>query len=397
MLLNRRSLLLSSLISGFVGKLKFASAENNISSPELVKLGNTDLIIPNIGYGSSSTSDERIVKHAFNNGIRYFDTAESYHGGDSEVSIGNALKNVRHEVVIGSKTKARTYDNKKDFMKSLEDSLKRLRTDYIDIYFNHAVNSVSRLENTDWWEFIEKAKLDGKIRYSGVSGHGSNLADCLEYCIDRNLVDVILSAFSFAQDPKFLEKLRHTFHFVAINPRLPEVLFKAKNKGVGIIAMKTLAGARLNDMRPYEDKDYTYAQAAIKWALNTEYADAAIISMTSNSIIDELTSIPNIKYTDSKSFSLLEKYYSINHESICPPGCGSCKNSCPNDVHISDVMRSKMYALDYKNPNKALLSYTSIENNASACLSCSGEPCSNSCDYNLNIKKLNTLSHKLLS
>ena len=49
MLLNRRSLLLSSLISGFVGKLKFASAENNISSPELVKLGNTDLIIPNIG------------------------------------------------------------------------------------------------------------------------------------------------------------------------------------------------------------------------------------------------------------------------------------------------------------------------------------------------------------
>ena len=122
-----------------------------------------DLIIPNIGYGSSSTSDERIVKHAFNNGIRYFDTAESYHGGDSEISIGNALKNVRHEVVIGSKTKARTYDNKKDFMKSLEDSLKRLRTDYIDIYFNHAVNSVSRLENTDWWEFIEKAKLDGKI------------------------------------------------------------------------------------------------------------------------------------------------------------------------------------------------------------------------------------------
>ena len=71
----------------------------------------------------------------------------------------------------------------------------------------------------------------------------------LEFCIDRNLVDVILSAFSFAQDPKFLEKLRHTFHFVAINPRLPEVLLKAKNKGVGIIAMKTLAGSRLNDMR----------------------------------------------------------------------------------------------------------------------------------------------------
>ncbi|MFL2682137.1 MAG: aldo/keto reductase [Alphaproteobacteria bacterium] len=394
MLLNRRSFLLSTLLSG---NFKIANAKRNTLKTELVRLGNTDLIIPNIGYGSSSTSDENIVKHAFKNGIRYFDTAESYVGGDSESSIGNALKDVRHEIVIGTKTKARTYDNKRDYMKSLEDSLKRLRTDYIDIYYNHAVNSISRLENTDWWEFIDKAKSDGKIRYSGVSGHGSNLADCLEYCIDRNLVDVILSAFSFAQDPKFFEKLRHTFHFVAINPRLPEVLLKAKNKGIGIIAMKTLAGARLNDMRPYENEDFTYAQAAIKWALNTDYADAAIISMTSNSLINELTSISNKKFTDNKSFSLLKQYYKLNHENICPPGCGACKNSCPNDVQISDVMRSKMYALDYKNPNKALISYSAIENNASACLSCSGKPCLGSCDYNLDIKKLNTSSHKLLS
>ena len=56
-----------------------------------------------------------------------------------------------------------------------------------------------------------------------------------------------------------------------------------------------------------------------------------------------------------------------------------------------------MYALDYKNPNKALTSYAAIENNASACLSCSGKPCLSSCDYNLDIKKLNTSSHKLLS
>jgi hypothetical protein len=282
-------------------------------------------------------------------------------------------------------------------MSALEGSLKRLNTDYIDIYYNHAVNSISRLKNTDWWEFIEKAKLEGKVRYTGISGHGSNLADCLEYCIDRNLVDIILSAFSFAQDPKFLEKLRHTFHFVAINPRLPEVLVKARNKGIGIIAMKTLAGSRLNDMRPYESKQLTYAQAAIKWALNTNYADAAIISMTSNSLIDEITTISDKKYAKNHYFELLKKYYQINHESICPPGCGVCKNVCPSNVEISEVMRSKMYALDYKNPNKALLTYSSINNNALACLSCSGKPCLNSCDYNLDIKNLNVMSHKLLA
>ena len=394
MFLNRRSFMLGTLLAG---NYKIANANKQTLESKLVKLGNTDLVIPNIGYGSSSTSDENIVTHAFNRGIRYFDTAESYVGGDSESSIGKALKNVRHDVVIGTKTKARTYDDKRDFMNSLENSLKRLKTDYIDIYYNHAVNSISRLENTDWWEFIEKAKLEGKIRYSGISGHGSNLADCLEYCIDNNLVDIILSAFSFAQDPKFLEKLRHTFHFVAINPRLPEVLHKARNKGVGIIAMKTLAGARLNDMRPYESEELTYAQAAIKWALDTEYADAAIISMTSNSLINELTSLKNSRESFQKSFALLKKYYQINYENICPPGCSSCKSSCPNEVQISEVMRSKMYALDYKNSNKALLTYAAISNNANPCLTCSGSPCSNICDYNLDIKKLNTLSHKLLS
>ena len=392
--LNRRSFLFSSLLSA---NLTINKLDANQVEPELIKLGKTDLVIPNIGYGSSSTSDEKIVKHAYDRGVRYFDTAESYVGGDSESSIGNVLKSVRHEVVIGTKTKARTYQNKKDYMSALEGSLKRLNTDYIDIYYNHAVNSISRIENTDWWEFIEKAKLEGKIRYSGISGHGSNLADCLEYCIDRNLVDIILSAFSFAQDPSFLETLRHTFHFVAINPRLPEVLKKAKKKGIGIIAMKTLAGSRLNDMRHYEDKNLTYAQAAISWALDSGYPDAAILSMTSRSLVDELTSIPSTKLSKIDSYKLLEKYYLLNKENICPPGCDMCRNVCPNEVDIADIMRSKMYALDYRNVNKALNTYSSIKNNANVCSSCSGEPCLSACGYKLDIKDLNQKTHKLLS
>ena len=394
MKINRRNFLLSSLAAGSIN-LSNASAKENYSN--IVKLGKTDINIPEIGYGSSMTSEESVVAHAYDRGIRYFDTAESYHGGDSEISIGNALRSVRHEVIIGSKTNSRNNEDKKDFMLSLEGSLKRLRTDYVDIYFNHSVNSIARLENTEWWEFIDKAKEQGKIRYSGVSGHGSNLADCLEYCVDKNLVDVILSAFSFAQDPKFLEKLRHTFHFVAINPRLPEVLQKARDKGIGVIAMKTLAGARLNDMRPYEDQQLTYSQAAIKWALNTKYADAAVISMTSDSLIDELALINSNKFVENLSYDLLEKYFSINKHNICPPGCDICKNVCPNEVDIIDVMRSRMFAVDYKNPKNALISYSQIKNNAEACFSCSGEPCKDKCGYNLDIKSINDFSHKLLS
>ena len=313
MKINRRNFLLSSFLAG-VTKTVPSHSQDTYSSK--IKLGNTDIIIPQAGYGSSSTSSERMALHAYEKGIRYFDTAESYHGGDSEIAIGNALSSVRKDIIIGTKTKARTYETKDEFMRSLEGSLKRLKTDYIDIYFNHAVNSVNRLRNDEWGEFINIAKQQGKIRYSGVSGHGSNLAECLNYCVDNNLVDVILSAFSFAQDPKFLEKLRHTFHFVAINPTLPIVLEKARKKGIGVIAMKTLAGARLNDMKPYEDQEMTYAQAAIKWALNTNYADAAIISMTSDSLIDELAHINTMKFSEKISYNLLEKYFALNKENI---------------------------------------------------------------------------------
>ncbi len=393
-MISRRNFLLGSVFAGGFKSSKNLFANQNSLQP--VKLGNTDISLTPIGFGSSSSADPDLVKHAYYRGIRYFDTAESYYGGDSEIAIGEALQSFkRRDLVIASKTKAWPNSKFKDFMHSLEGSLTRLQTDYLDIYFNHAVNSFSRLTNDEWWEFIHKAKKDGKIRYSGISGHGGNLADCIEYSVDNNLVDIILSAFSFAQDPSFLEELRHTFHFVAINPRLPEVLKKAKNKGIGIIAMKTLAGARLNDMRNYEVKGLTFAQSAISWTLESGYADAAIISMTSKSLIDELAVTP-ILHTNREKFNLLKQYYFLNSKTICPPGCGDCKNSCPENVAINDILRSRMYSVDYEEQEKARESYAQIYNNANACLTCVDKPCLSSCGYGLDIKSLNTETHKRL-
>ena len=95
--------------------------------------------------------------------------------------------------------------------------------------------------------------------------HGSHLVECLDYAIDKDLVDVILVAYSFGQDPTFIDKVRHTFHWAAIQTDLPRVLEKAKKKDVGVVVMKTLMGGRLNDMRPYERPGGTFSQAALRW------------------------------------------------------------------------------------------------------------------------------------
>src|SRR5207245_4792866 len=136
-------------------------------------------------------------------GINYFDTAESYNGGDSESTIGNALLGKRDKVYITSKVSAGATERKEALMATLEGSLQRLRTDYVDVYFNHAVNDVRRLQNPEWYEFTERAKRQGKIRATGMSGHAGHLIECLDYALEAGPVGVILVAYHFGQDPAF--------------------------------------------------------------------------------------------------------------------------------------------------------------------------------------------------
>ena len=247
----------------------------------MVTLGRTGLQVSDVSFGSSSLTDADLVRYAFDRGVNFFDTAESYRFGYAEEAIGEALHGVRDKVVISSKTKAGASDTRKEMMEALEGSLRRLRTDYVDIYFNHAVNDVSRMKNPEWREFTDRAKEQGKIRFRAMSGHGSRLVPCLDYAIDQDLVDVVLVAYNFGQDPDFYSRMRDAVSFPAIQPHLPAVLDKAKRNNVGVIAMKTLMGARLNDMRPYEWEGGTYAQAAFRWVLSSPRVDALLISMNS--------------------------------------------------------------------------------------------------------------------
>ncbi|HJN21972.1 MAG TPA: aldo/keto reductase, partial [Alphaproteobacteria bacterium] len=234
-----------------------------------VTLGATGLEVSNIGFGSSLSADPELISYALHRGVTYFDTAESYRFGAAESAMGKGLWGMRDRVVLASKTKAGARAVQADMMTALERSLRRLGTDYLDIYFLHSVNDVERLRNPEWHAFTERAKKQGKIRFCGMSGHGSSLTECLNYAIDNDLADVVLAAYTFAQDPDFVAQVRHALHYVSIQPELPRVLEKAKAKGVGVVAMKVLMGARLNDMRPFERTGGTYAQAAFRWVLSS--------------------------------------------------------------------------------------------------------------------------------
>jgi len=351
-------------------------------------LGSTGMKIADISFGSSRTRDARVVRHAFERGINYFDSAEGYQGGDAEDAIGQALRDVRDRVYLTSKTKAGANTKRDEMMRSLEGSLRRLRTDYVDVYFNHAVNDVARMRNEEWHEFTELAKRQGKIRFRGLSGHAGNLVECLKFALDHQLADVILAAYNFGQDPAFFERLKKNFDFVALQPDLPPVLARAHEEGVGVIAMKSLMGARLNDMRPYERGGATFSQAAFRWVLSNPDVDALVVSMTEREQIDEYLGASGAGQVGRGELRLLEGYAARNGARYCQHGCGACETSCPEGVAISEVLRTRMYEVDYGDRELARRDYAQLGVAASPCLGCAAPACANACPNGLPIPTL---------
>jgi hypothetical protein len=363
------------------------------------RLGRTNLKISDISFGTSRlrSGEEHLIHHALDRGINYFDSAEGYTRGQAEKVLGNALKGRRDQAYLVSKTMINPDTTQSEMMARLERSLESLKTDYVDIYMNHAVNDVNVVANPEWISFIEKAKEQGKIRFTGISGHGGYLVDCINYALDQDMIDIMLTAYNFGQDPKFYEGLTRRLDWIATQEALPQAISRAKGMDVGVIAMKTLMGARLNDMRPYEKDGSTYSQAAFKWVLSNDEVDALIITMKTTEDIDEFlvaSGSNQITHTDDK---LLKQYAKLNGMSYCKQVCNSCEGACPAQVPIADVMRTRMYAIDYKDLEFAKDEYALLGNAASACLTCSGKPCKDACPKGVNVSKWCAPTHRMLT
>ena len=385
------------------GCSKAADADAPATVQRYVTLGRTGLEVSDIAFGASriQPGQEDLVLHALDAGINYFDTAESYGKGRSETVIGEALQGKRDQVVITSKAKTAADTDAASLMARLEASLKRLRTDYVDIFMNHAVNDVDVMKNPEWHAFMDKAKASGKVRFGGMSGHAGRLIECLDYVFDEDLVDVVLVAHNFGQDPDFFEKVFESatrrMDFVALQQDLPRVLAKGKEKNVGITVMKTLRGARLNDMRPFERGGATFAQAALRWVLTNPHVDAAAITMREAAQVDEFLGASGWDQVAAGDFDLLERYAALNGASYCEHVCNDCEGACPYGVPIADVLRTRMYAVDYGDAAFARDEYAMLDVNAAACLSCDGAPCANACTHGIAIDKVCAPTHRLLA
>ena len=130
-------------------------------------LGKTGLKVTTVGFGSMITSDPTVITRALDMGITYYDTARGYQHGNCERMLGAALKGRRKDIVLSSKSEAKTAA---DATADLETSLKELGTDYLDIWYIHSRDNPAQVPDELVPAWI-KAKEQGKIRHIGLSTH----------------------------------------------------------------------------------------------------------------------------------------------------------------------------------------------------------------------------------
>lgn len=201
---------------------------------EKMKLGRTGLVVSRLGFGGipiqRDTEEDAIsvIKRCLDLGITYIDTANGY--TTSEERIGKAVAGRRDKVVIATKTGART---REDAEKHLALSLKRLQTDYIDIYQFHGVNNTKHLEAVlepnGLLAFAEEAKKAGKVRHIGITSHQMDIA---KKAIATDKFETIMFPFNVVTDEA-----------------AAQLLPLARQHDVGFIAMKPLAGGMLDNAR----------------------------------------------------------------------------------------------------------------------------------------------------
>ena len=217
------------MISLFPADLSSISRESLPGKIEKRSLGRTGEMLSVIGFGGIVVRDATpedasvLVKLAIDSGINYFDVAPSY--GDAEIKLGPALEPYRKDVFLACKTGKRT---KADARAELEQSLKRLRTDHFDLYQHHAVTNLADVDTIlgpgGAMETFTEARKEGKIRFIGFSAHSVEAAMAL---MDRFDFDTILFPVNFT-----------TWNAANFGP---QVLAKAQEKKMGILALKAMA------------------------------------------------------------------------------------------------------------------------------------------------------------
>jgi uncharacterized protein len=319
--LTRRKFIKSTLVAGVAvagSPAVFAAANGSVDQKKsrekynakglpTVVLGSTGVVVPRmaIGLGSrfltiATTSEAlEMCNYALDNGLYYWDTANSYinsaTGAISEERLGHIVKDRRDEIFLSTKIAAR---NTEEAKKQIEESLKRLQTDHLDMLKIHSVESPADVKEITRaggvLDLISRMKEQGVTRFIGFSGHAD--AEALRMLVETGRFDSMLFAMN---------------HYTKNIDRQGAAIPAAQKRGMGIMLMKAV--------RPKETIPGLDAQQLVRFALSLEGPSGVVVGMDSRKVVDSnLGLLRNFKPMDQaekqKYAMMLSPYF--RHENL---------------------------------------------------------------------------------
>ena len=297
-------------------------------------------------------SNQLLLKQAVKWGVTYWDTAHSYSGGRSEKGIGKYFTKYpqdRSKIFLVTKSGGWTL---KGMTRDLDESLERMQTDYINLFFVHGIRNIREMDN-DIRAWAEKAKAAGKIRFFGFSTH-SNMERCLLEGAKLGWIDGIMMTYNY--------RLMHTDDM----RRAVDACIKA---GIGLTAMKTQGGGQIRTDSETElrlagrflEKGFTDAQAKLKAVWQNPQISSVCSQMPNMTLLmSNVAAALDKTRLSARDNELLQQYASETRSAYCAGCTAICESSIEGKVPIGDVMRYLMYSNSYGDDEMATAGFDQI-------------------------------------
>jgi predicted aldo/keto reductase-like oxidoreductase len=348
------------------------------------RFGRTGLQVGVIGFGGTWISElpvndaVKVIRHAYNCGINYFDTAKL--DGDSEEKIGVALEDIRDRCVIATKTGSRT---KNESLEDVQCSLRRLRTDRIDLIQLHGIDdekTLTKAMSTDGvLQTCRQARAKGMVNFIGITGHKPRV---LKKAIETGEFDTVLVPLN-----------------VVTRQALEELVPAAKKHDIGVAVMKPFSAKTSNlitclyqpslsllsedaELKALLGKDQkTMATSALRYVLSQDIT----VTIPGMRAVDEV----EVAAKAGSEFKSLTKEettrFQVDVGTDWCRDCGLC-NCCPQNLNVAAILRFNTLYETYGLKNWARKLYAGLEVDVNKCNEC--RKCEQNCPYQLPIIKI---------
>ena len=359
------------------------------------RLGRTGLAVSEISLGGSPLPDWSLFREIIDRGVNYIDTSTSYSNGNSERQIGRLFKEIgRDKVFVCTKFHLRDDWDRSTILRSVEGSLERLKTDYVDVLSIHGAERPEDLLDERVAAAFEGLKKEGKCRFSGLSCH-SNHEKVVRTAVESGRFDVVQVGYNVFDIEEPSQDVEAYDDYLGVS-RMRDLIGMAAEHNIGVIAMKTLkVGGRRQNLDRYRAGTTSVFQAMLKWVLEDRRVASAVTEILNRQQMEEDLAAAGTPLTPQERAALW-LHVAENGRDYCRL-CARCRRSCPSRLATTEILRLLAYHESYGKTDAARAAYAALApgETAPACRDCGS--CEKACPYGVRIREGLRRAHSILA